>query len=88
MDIRSIDATIERVKINAAYSSISLHLDRNTNLTMDMETSYGDINTSVAKQLGILQQRKTGTSTTYIGKTGSGSGSLSLNTKYTNITIK
>ena len=66
--------------------NIELGLDRSSGFTIDAEMKMGNID--LPKEMGDLAKDKTGLQASFSGKYGDGDGSISLEGKMGNVTIK
>jgi hypothetical protein len=80
---------VDNVSVNAGYSNLNFHLDKNASLAGDIDLSYGNVrNNASTVNLTSSGSEKPGRSSSYSLKTGSGKGKFVVNGSYGNVTFE
>ena len=89
-DFKSISDKADLLELDAHYSSIFCHLAENSNMAIDISTSYSSVKRIGAGRALDIQNRDPDDNNggRYMGKTGHGDGKLNIHAHYSNVEFK
>lgn len=84
-----IGSDVDNINVNASYSNLSFHFDKNVSLAGDIDLSYGNVKNSASFiNLTTSGTDKPGRSSNYYLKAGSGKGHFTVNGSYGNVSFQ